>query len=324
MRSFFIKLGIFIGPLIFLSVPFDYFLSQNAKKSNSCSGEYLVWNDIYSGRVNADVVIYGSSKAWVIFNPQIIEDSIKCTTYNLGIDGHNFWLEYLRHKELLKYNVKPNYIILSMDMFSLEKNQELYNLDQFLPYMLFDDDIYYYTSSYEGFSFVDYYFPLVRYIGKREAILNAAMYSLNIINSKPSRLKGYRGQESEWNDDFDNAKSKMNQYEVKIDSASEDLFNKFLYECSKNNIKVVMVYSPEYIEFQDFTKNRNEIMSLYKEYSKNYNIPFLDYSDDILCKQKQYFYNATHLNKTGAEIFTNKLVRDLKKLTPYCLFNCSN
>jgi hypothetical protein len=320
MKALFVKLIIFILPIIMLSIPLDYFISKNLKKSNSCSGEFLVWNDIFDGKVNADIYIYGSSKAWVGFNPNIIEDSLKCSTYNLGIDGHNFWLQYLRHKELIKYDSKPKYIILNLDILSLEKRQDLYNMDQFLPYMLFDDDIFYYTSSYKGFSTLCYYIPLIRYIGRREALFDAILSALNIGNSEPMRLKGYRGMEFVWNNDFASAKLKIKNYEVKIDSASENLFKNFLNECKTDNIKVILVYSPDYIEIHDFVKNRQKILYLYKDYSIKYNIPFLDYSDDQMCREKKYFYNSTHLNKTGSDIFTNKLVRDLKKLSPYCLF----
>lgn len=316
MKKFLIKLIIFIMPIILLSIPLDYFLSNHLKNSNSCNGEFLVWNDIFNSRVNSDIVIYGSSKAWVSFSPKIIEDSLKCTAYNLGIDGHNFWLEYLRHKELLKYNTTPKYIILSLDMFSLEKRPDLYNMDQFLPYMLFNYDFYNFTSSFKGFTFTDYYIPLIRYLGRKDAILDAVLCATKIVNSEPMRIKGYRSMELTWNNDFEIAKSKMDYYEVKTDEASEELFNSFLSECIMNNIKVFLVYSPEYIEGQDFFKNRNKIISIYEEYSKKYNIPFINYSDSLICEEKRYFYNSTHLNRIGSELFTNCLVRDLKELMP--------
>jgi len=316
MKAFFIKLGIFILPIVFISLPLDHFISKHAKQSNSCSGELLVWNDIYSSMINTDIAIYGSSKAWVGIDPHIFEDSLNCTSYNFGIDGHNFWLQYLRHIELLKFNKKPGYIILNLDMFSLEKKKELYNLDQFLPFMLFNKNIYTYTSSYEGFSYFDYHIPLVRFAGKRETMLNAIIGFLNIVSYSPMRKKGYKGMESVWNNDFEKAKSKYEKYEVEIDPDTEKLLNEFFSECKEQNIKVILVYSPEHVEFQEFIKNRNEIISIYEEYSSKYNIPFLDYSDNFLCKEKHFFYNSTHLNKTGSEIFTSLLAKDLKAIIP--------
>lgn len=75
-----------------------------------------------------------------------------------------------------------------------------------------------------------------------------------------------------------------------------------------------MVYTPEYIEGQEFTKNRSDIIQLFQEKSEQYQFPFLDYSNDTLSYDKQYFYNAMHLNKTGAELFTDKLIEDIQQL----------
>lgn len=73
------------------------------------------------------------------------------------------------------------------------------------------------------------------------------------------------------------------------------------------------LFTPEYIEGQAFVAGRDEIITLYEEIAKKRDILFLNYSDDQICKQKKYFYNASHLNKNGAELFTNKLIKDLIK-----------
>lgn len=59
------KIFLFYLPIILLSYPLDKSISNYLKQSNKCYGEYEVWNDIYSGKINADIAIYGSSRAWV-------------------------------------------------------------------------------------------------------------------------------------------------------------------------------------------------------------------------------------------------------------------
>ncbi|MDD5185877.1 MAG: hypothetical protein PHS84_11510, partial [Paludibacter sp.] len=44
------------------------------------------------------------------------------------------------------------------------------------------------------------------------------------------------------------------------------------------------------------------------------NVEFLDYSLDPVFNDKNYFYNASHLNKKGAEMFTLKLANKLKDM----------
>lgn len=312
MKKFILSLLYFCLPVIILSIPIDYLLSNKLKKLNNFAlGENLVWNHIYDGNVNDDIVIYGSSRAWVHIDPLLIESKLGRTAYNLGIDGHNFWLQNLRHQELLKYNQKPDYIIYSVDVFTLAKRKDLYNYDQFLPYMLGNDNIHDFTSSYEGFSYFDYNFPLIRYEGKKNVIRQAFKTSILEDNAKLARVKGYRGIEKKWNKDFDKAKQKKVNFSVEIDLATVDKFNLFLNECKKNSIQVIFVYTPEYIEGQKFVTNRNEIVTLFEEIAMKHNILFLNYSDNSISKQKKYFYNALHLNKTGAELFTNKLIKDL-------------
>src|SRR5690606_33484347 len=108
------------------------------KQSNYYKGEFEVMNDIYDGEAKTDVAVYGSSRAWVHFNSQILADELGMSVYNFGIDGHNFWLQYWRHLELIKYCGKPKYIIMAVDALSLERRDDLYNADQFLPYMLWN------------------------------------------------------------------------------------------------------------------------------------------------------------------------------------------
>lgn len=291
----------------------DIFISQQLQKSDSCYGEYEVWNDIYDGNINADLLIYGSSRAYRHFDPNIIEDSLDLSAYNLGINGHNFWLQYLRHIEYIKTNTLPKHILLAVDVNSLGKIKDLFQMDQFLPYMLWNKNITKFTSSYEGYNRLDYYVPALRYFGKSNAKQEAlvALMSDSII---PYRKKGYNGSNEKWNDDFINAKKKMTYYEVRIDKPSLDLFDKFLKECQNNNIKITLVHSPLYIEGQEFVKNRKEILQIFKDFALKYNLYFLDYSKDALSFDKNNFYNAMHLNRLGAELFTKKLVGDLKNI----------
>jgi hypothetical protein len=230
----------------------------------------------------------------------------------LGINGLAFWHIYLRHKELLKYNKTPKYIIVSIDDFSLIKSVNLFQRDQFLPYMFGNNNFRKYLRDVSSFSFFDYYVPLLRYYGRRNAIKEAIGCSFAKENPIPLRKKGYLTLDINWNNDFERAQTNLGLIEIRNDPTSIDLFNNFLYECSLNKIIVILINSPEYIEGQLFVKNRDEVIKIYKEFSKKYGIVFLDYSNDEMCFHKEYFFNAQHLNKTGAELFNRKLARDLK------------
>lgn len=310
MKKFVRRLLFFFVPPILVLLPIDIYLSKGLKNTSLAAAEYEVWNDLFYNNISPEVAIYGSSRTWVHIDPMIIEDSLGLSAYNFGIDGHNFWLQYYRHKTLLK-NTTPKTIIHSVDINTLKKRRELYNYEQFLPYMLWNREIYEATKNYEGFNIVDFTIPLARYIGKNKT-LNAMMLR---SKGKSIRTQGFQGQNREWNDDLKRAKTQMGSYTADLDNASVELFRQYIQECKSLDINLILVYTPEYIEGQQFVTNRSEIMTLLKGIAQENNLPFLDYSDHYLSMDKKYFYNSMHLNATGAEIFTRILAHDIKQIS---------
>ena len=62
MKKFLVTLFFFIAPIFLLSYFFDIYISKNLKKSNRfAEKEYPTWNAIYEGKVNSDLLIFGSS-----------------------------------------------------------------------------------------------------------------------------------------------------------------------------------------------------------------------------------------------------------------------
>lgn len=323
MKRLLVNTAIFMLPLVILMFIGDWFFSHQLKKSRD--GEFSVWNDIYNGKVNADIVVYGSSRAMVHMDPKIIQDSLHANAYNLGLNGHNFWLQYFRHKELLKHNKAPKFIIHSVDVFTLVKRKDLFQMEQFLPYMLYNDELEYWITPYEGFKKYDFKIPLVRYYGQYKTI--GKIFKTFISNDEVGdslRYKGFASKNQVWNDDLVKARKKFPDYRVSLDSTSIRLFDNYLRELRNMGIAVVLVYTPEYIGGQDFVKNRDEIMNTFSTFAQKYNIPFFDYSQDPISFKKEYFYNASHLNGLGAQVFTSKMVHDLKRNETVARFIESN
>ena len=292
----------------------DVFVSTLFRNIHVAPGDIEVWNDIYESNIECDLAIYGSSRAWVHIDPKIIQDSLNFRAYNFGIDGHNFWLQYLRHREYFKNNKAPKIIVLAVDVFSLQKGLDLYEKSQFLPYMLWNKTILEGTKSYHGFNPWDFYVPLIRYFDDRDTFLELMNNYLLSVQSSNYRENGFRAIDVEWNEDFRMAKSKMNSYHAKIDPASKRLFERFINDCKTRGVQLILTYTPEYIEGQKFISNRSEIVDLFTEYSIKNDLVFLDYSTDSICLDKNNFYNTMHLNSRGSKKFSQKLASDLKLL----------
>jgi hypothetical protein len=314
MKRFIRKTALFVAPLLLLLYPMDYFFSKSLKETSMAQGEYEVWNDIFNGSVNADVAIYGSSRAWVHINPEILEDSLNRAAYNLGIDGQNLWMQTLRHQQYLAHNPYPEMIVHSLDVFTLEpriNDYNNYNNDQFLPYLFWHDyfeDTDLLPPIYDKY---DHCVPMLRYQNRGMRVL---LSMIPHYKKGPLRTRGLCCHEATWNTDFDKAREERGSYEVVIDSATVALFREYLADCQQKNIQVVLVYSPEYIEGQHFVSNRQELFTLLNDIATEFNLPFLDYSSHEMCLNRSYFYNAIHLNATGANHFSRILAHDLKPL----------
>jgi hypothetical protein len=306
------KLLFFIIPIILVSLLLDFVVTSGLKKSQNY--DFREWNDLYQGKINSDLIINGSSRAWVHISPQIIDTKLSLNSYNLGIDGHNFYMQYCRFLEYCHYNKPPKYIIQSVDLFTLFKRKDLYNKTQFLPY--FDKkNIRKYTKSYLGFSNSDYYLPFYRYLNNFEIIKIGFLNFFKYEQSNNGKIKGYLGIDKKWDDSYFNyliSKKFINSYE--FDDLTLFIFDQYLNFCTNNNIKVILVYTPEFIGNQMLFSNRLQVIERFKKISKNHDIIFLDYSLDSMSFKMKYFYNSQHLNKYGSEIFSKKLCDDLNKL----------
>lgn len=315
MKYFLAKLCLFALPIFVMLFVLDSGITAALTKSRKA--DFAIWNELTEGKINADIVIYGSSRAWVHFNPQILEDSLSQTVYNLGIDGYKFAMQYYRHNVLLIYNTKPAFIIHALDFNTLEKQYDLYNAKQFLPYIK-NDLIRDATSRYNGLGFYDYHLPFVRYHGQSQAIYNAIGIKVRPDKNTPDRYKGYQGQERVWTDDLSNQKAKQDHYEVEVDPEILKWFKEYLKELRKNRIKVILVYPPEYIEGQNYVSNRKQVMNLYKKIAADNKLLLLDFSDSSICKNRSMFYNSMHLNKEGSELFSKQVAHLLKlNLVPH-------
>lgn len=92
------------------------------------------------------------------------------------------------------------------------------------------------------------------------------------------------------------------------------MFDDYLAKTKAEGIKVIFVYTPLYIGATRKIENLKEMYDKYQEYANKYDIPILDYTYMDICYDTTYFYNAMHLNKIGAEIFSDTLANDIKRL----------
>ncbi|MDR0940745.1 MAG: hypothetical protein LBM68_00805 [Bacteroidales bacterium] len=306
MKKFLLHILVFGTIVIVLAFVVDFFISNNLRKP---TGAKMMsnWNAIYSGDIQSDVIIMGNSRAWVQYSPQILDSILEVYSWNLGIDGSCINRQIIAYDTYRRFNPKPKYIIQNIDFSTLGITSG-FQKEQFLPYF-FDDSLRTAVSEYEDFNFFGNYFPLWRYIGYRDFI--RVGLQMTDFNDGCNVFKGYQGVIREWNGAILAEQTEINYSQ---DSAMLVKFDNYLASAYSQNIKVIFVYAPVYIEATKKIKNIEGMYAMYDSIAQKYDIPILDYNYDAISYDTTYFYNATHLNKKGAELFSTKLAHDIDSL----------
>ena len=297
MKNFIIKCIVFVILWVIPSFIADFAISHLVQPQSNLKS----WQDIYSGDIKADLVVFGSSRTHYGFNPKIVEDSLHIQAYNLGMTAGQIQIDYLRLLEYLRLNsYKPKYITLEIDFFTIEKINTISKHWQLFPYMLYNKNVYKCTFGMNGYKKCYYFCPLVRYCGNFVDLFH---------NSRIAPPKDYYKGHCPRHDHFDNMWSPNNdtaKMAIKIDSKKIDFLIDFINTCKDNNIKLNFIYSPEFYYVSHKVTNRDSIINILKNIAQQNNIPYADMSQPSFCSDTAYFYDMRHLNSRGADKFTSE------------------
>ena len=275
------------------------------------------WNDIYAGRIDADIVAIGSSRVWCGVSTYILDSMLNCNSYNLGVDGHPIDMQIVRYNTYRRFNPKPKCVLLNTDFMSTLScsSHDGYEREQFFPYIT-DDSLINVVKKQKRITLFDCYLPLYRYIGYRQWIDFGIGYYFGKKDPIEGGMhKGYKGNQYDWNRASLDA-GKM--FEASTDTFSVRLLDEFIGQLTADSINVILMKTPVYLPLRNKFYHIEFSDSVYDSISKKYNIALLDFYFDDLCSDSTYFYNPSHLNKIGAEVFTEKLCRTIieKQLYP--------
>ncbi len=313
MKKFVLKSSVFFICLLVSAFLLDHIISQGLSKTDYRS--YQEWNQIYGGKINADLIILGSSRARNHVSPSILDSVLNINSFNLGMPGYKFMMQLSRYHVYRKYNIKPKYIIQILDINLLSHKQNLYEYQQFLPYFN-DTTITNSISKFDGLTWFDYKFPAYRYTGLTHLIDIGIMEYLNLRHySSFKKYKGYYSSEKKWDGSFESFKLNFpSGVDVQVSNEYLKKFNEFMKDCQNQGITVFLVFAPEYYEIQEYLNGRNNIMGIYKKLADRYGFYFMDFSLNPISYDKKLFYNSQHLNKDGAELFSQMLAKEIKEI----------
>jgi hypothetical protein len=231
----------------------------------------------------------------------------------MGMDGTPFDVQYVKYLSYVENNNYPKVILQNVDWDTMDKNTPVFQKYQLVPYLSnhsFKDHL----LSYKILTRSDVYFPFLKYTGEPKAIQIGFSEFFGIQHFLSPKHKGFLAVNKKWDGDNFERRKKNGKSHWHRNIEVERLFVDFLLDCKKKNIRVILVFAPCYYENAETMVDFNGLKTYYGDIARKYNLAFLDYSLDSISYNKNNFYNASHLNKKGAEAFTLKLANQLKRM----------
>ncbi|MFH6994844.1 hypothetical protein [Flavobacterium sp. FlaQc-48] len=308
----FLKYMIEIVVITLIIAFFIQYLSDRGFR-NLKNSQYNDWQNIVEGKINSDIIINGSSRGFVGYNPVIIGNKLHLTCFNLSFNAGGYNLQQAKFDIYLKSNKPPKLIIQNIDLAHFQKNTELPDEWQFYPIiynksidsllMKFDENITYLKV-----------FPLLKYNQNFKLLEEGIVANFsNSVKKNSKTILGYCPQDRLFKVDYHNLK-KFSNIDVKAKNELEierlhEMFNFYNSRLDKN-AKMVFIWMPEYKLrlTKSFDLKRASIVEELNLIQKKYkNFIFIDMAYDEMSNHSEYYYDTFHLNEVGSTIFSKKI-----------------
>ncbi len=291
MRKFLLFLAKGLALLLLTLVLLDVLYTAVYMQSDSRSKIDYLFN---SKDKNYDIVFLGSSRVNNHFVPKIFNDQ-GYKTFNFGITRSRLEESALMLQMMVERNYKIKYLMLQVDLNINTNDHSEAIRSLFMPYLHTSKtvrDFYRTIPEYNELLFIPFY----RYMHYDARVGFREMY-YSAIHKKTNALEN-EGFHPLMTSDKNMIPADLSKYYPKRNKGYEEI--KAI--CKKNNIQLIALTTPMCME----TINRdyfNHLQEVYPEIRRFENAV----TDD------KYFSTCGHLNKDGAEEFTNVVFKALFK-----------
>lgn len=303
MKRFLIKTLIFFAIIaiidIIAGIVFPYM--QTKKKGHN---EYTKLHYL-AEQCHEDILIFGSSRAYRHYNPQIIIDSLNMSCYNCGQSSMGFI---------------HNYPVLKIATDKYQPKMIIYDLLSSCDYEKVNEDYHRYLRGlgpyihYKGVSDV---FNSVDKLERIKMVSNLYAYN-DVINGILVDFIGY-GENGIINHGFIGTISEFHQREQKYNESKKEIHpllidplkiqfaKKFVEDCKGS--KIIFCISPIW------TGEDEQHVVQAERLCHELNVPLLDFSNDSkYVHHDEFFLDEWHLNAQGANEYTKDLIKRLREL----------
>lgn len=281
------------------------------RTETSVFGEF---NRIVDGRINATILVTGSSRALNHYDPREITRSTGLSAWNIGVNGSQTDMQLAVLRTYLRHNVPPALLIHNLDSFSFATSKDGVAFpDSYLPY-LDEPPIYDTLRRIDSHWWKAKYLPLYGYaVEDMRFSWLLGVTSLLGWSPRESRFAGFEPRFATWNEDFDRFKQ-LNPNGVSFAEEPQAVrdFEQIVSEVTTRGGHVLLVYSPVYYEMQELDLQKVALFTRFQSIARRYDASLWDYSDSPISRHRELFYNSQHLNAEGAARFSVALASRLR------------
>lgn len=248
-----------------------------------------------------DILVMGSSKAHHDYIPHVFSNTMGMSCYNAGYDGNGIILAYgilnmiedNRLPKLVIYDVKQQF-----DFFRYSGDGDYTRYYQIMKKFYGNPVANEIIRSISRNDLLKMHSGLYRYNGE-------LLYTLSGFFRKSALNQdfGYEPKQGILTDDVAQEKD----YSSEMDSLKVSYFKRFIDVIKQKGISLVVVFSPEYNT--PFANDLQPVRLICEEKG----VKVLDYFADSSFQNREYFIDHCHLNEHGAEIFSQRVVKDVCK-----------
>ncbi len=242
-----------------------------------------------------DIFFAGNSRSYTTIQPKTIEDITKKSGYVLGTGGESLEMTYFELKEMFKIQ-SPEFVFLEVfPIYKFESGEKFtFQTADFVETIpIFEIDRELLWRFFQNQRTIDI-IPLANHHSQlwktpREVLLNYHLFTQGYAETEsPWLLKDFLNTKGYKNSYLQISQQSINDYsnssliiQTTISPTTEELLQKIITLCQKNNAKLILWQIPQYTDFVD----QNGIKIEYQKIADQFQIDFIDlnqYKFDIL------------------------------------------
>lgn len=284
---------------------------------NQSLGQNSTLNHVFSN-CNADVLIFGNSRAQHHYDTRIISNALKMSCYNAGQDGgHSIILPYAQIKVLTE-RYSPKIIILEFSPENVVHFTGIYDgLYILLPYYKEYPEIsslILLRGSYESIKLLSSIYPF------NSNIINIIRFNTNYHAERKKDYDGYVPLKRVMSNDMvkpiiETETEKENRTQSFVEANLVKALENIIYLCKMKDISLFIITSPIFHTHYDKRNPQSAASKLSLEIISRNQVKYLDFSfDTAFCGHFEWFSDRGHLNEVGSKVFSNMLIDSISKI----------